>query len=110
MAKELTFTFEGHQYTLTFTRKTVQQLNQQGFRTEMITDQPAVGIPMLFNGAFLANHRVLKADIKDRIFEAIPDKMGFISKLLEAYVAPINEMLEDPPEDSEKNVKWEANF
>ena len=110
MAKEITFEFEGHQYTLTFTRKTVQQLNQQGFRTDMITDQPAVGIPMLFNGAFLAKHRVLKADIKDRIFDSIVNKTELIGKLMEMFLEPINEMLEDAPEDDEKNVKWEANF
>lgn len=108
--KEVTFEFEGQRYTLTFTRKTVQQLSQAGFKPDMVTDQPAVGIPMLFNGAFVANHRFIKTDVRDRIFESITNKTDFIGKLLTLYLEPINEMLEDPPEDSEKNVKWEANF
>lgn len=109
MEKEITFEFEGQRYTLTFTRKTVQQLSQAGFEPEMITKQPAIGIPMLFNGAFNAKHKFIKTDVRDRIFDAIPNKTDFITKLMTLYLEPINAMLEDP-EDPEKNVTWEANF
>lgn len=106
---EISFEFEGTKYTLAFTRKTVQQLSQQGFTTDMVTDKPAIGIPMLFKGSFLVNHRFVRDDVKDRIFDAITNKTDFISKLLTMYLTPINEMLEEP-EESEKNVTWEANF
>lgn len=110
MTNEISFTCEGAKYTLAFTRRTVQQLCQQGFSPDMVTDKPAVGVPMLFRGAFLANHRGMRPDKIDAIYDNMVDKTGLIGKLLEMYLIPINEMLEDPEEDEEKNVKWEATF
>lgn len=108
--KQLSFEFEGAKYTLSFTRRTVQTLTRNGFKVEMVTEQPAIGIPMLYEGAFLANHRMLKQDIKDRIWDKITNKSDFIGKLMEMFIDPINVMLEDPEEDDEKKVGWEANF
>lgn len=110
MEKELSFTFEGAKYTLAFTRRTVQMLSKQGFKPDMITDQPAIGIPMLYRGAFVVHHRMIKEDLTDRIWEKIENKGDFIAKLLEMYIEPINVMLEDPTEDDEKKVGWEVNF
>ena len=109
--KELTFTFEGSKYTLAFNRKTVQMLSRSGFRTDMISDQPAIGIPMLFRGAFMVHHRMIKEDLTDRIWKAVPDKDKFLSKLVEMYLEPINDLLADPEEDDEaKKIEWGANF
>lgn len=111
MEKELTFKFEGSTYTLSFNRKTVQQLTRQGFKPDMITEQPAIGIPMLFKGAFLVHHRMIKDDLTDRIWESLKNKSELIGKLMEMYVEPINELISEPDEeDEEKNVDWGANF
>lgn len=107
--KEISFEYEGAKYTLAFTRKTVQTLSQNGFRPEMITEQPAVGIPMLFRGAFMVHHRNIKFDLVDRIYNDLENKTELINNLLTMYIEPITEMLEDP-EDSSKKVKWEMNF
>lgn len=109
MMKEISFEYEGAKYTLAFTRKTVQTLSQNGFKPEMVTEQPAIGIPMLFKGAFMANHRNIKPGLTDEIYNSIVNKSDLISALLTMYVEPITEMLEDP-EDKSKNVTWEANF
>lgn len=108
--KELSFTFEGSKYTLSFTRRTVQTLTRNGFKVDMISEQPAVGIPMLFRGAFMVHHRMIKEELTDRIWEKIPNKSEFIGKLVEMFVEPINVMLEDPDENDEKKVEWEVNF
>ena len=109
-SKEISFEFEGARYTLAFTRKTVQALSARGFRPSMITDDPSNGIPMLFRGAFLANHKWVKDDVKDKIYEHIQNRADLITKLLEMYTVPINEMFEDPDENDEKKVAWDSNF
>lgn len=110
MEKELTFSFEGSKYTLAFNRKTVQQLTRQGFKPEMVTEQPAIGIPMLFKGAFLVHHRMIKDDLTDRIWDSLVNKDQLIGKLLEMYIEPITVLISDPEQDDEKNVDWGANF
>lgn len=111
MEKELTFKYEGSTYTLSFNRKTVQQLTRQGFKPDMITEQPAIGIPMLFKGAFLVHHRMIRDDLTDKIWGSLKNKSELISKLMEMYAEPINELISEPEEgDEEKNVDWGANF
>ena len=111
MEKELSFTYEGSKYTLSFNRKTVQQLTRQGFGTDMITEQPAIGIPMLWKGAFLVHHRMIRDDLTDKIWESVVNKQELLGKLMEMYVEPINALISDSEnEDDEKKVNWEANF
>ncbi len=110
MEKELTFSFEGSKYTLAFNRKTVQQLTRQGFKPEMVTEQPAIGIPMLFKGAFLVHHRMIRDDLTDKMWDSLVNKDKLIGKLLEMYIEPITVLISDPEKDEEKNVDWGANF
>ena len=111
MEKELTFKYEGSTYTLAFNRKTVQQITRQGFKPEMIAEQPALGIPMLFKGAFMVHHRMIRDDLTDKIWDSLKNKSDLIGKLLEMYIEPINVLISDPEnEDDEKNVDWGANF
>lgn len=111
MEKELTFSFEGSKYTLAFNRKTVQQLTRQGFKPDMVTEQPAIGIPMLFKGAFLVHHRMIRDDLTDKIWDSLKNKSELIGKLLEMYIEPINVLISDPEDgEDEKNVDWGANF
>ena len=109
MQKEITFEYEGAKYTLAFTRKTVQQLSRDGFDPDMVTKHPDLGVPMLFRGAFLAHHWGMRNELKDKIYENITNRTALIKKLMSMYMEPITAMIEDP-EESEKNLKWEANF
>lgn len=109
-SKEISLTFEGAKYTLAFTRRTVQTLTRNGFKVDMIAEQPAIGIPMLFRGAFMVHHRMIKDELTDRIWEKIPNKNDFISALVEMFVEPINVLLNDPEEDDEKKAEWGKNF
>ena len=63
MAKQLTFTYDGKDYTLEFTRRTVAEMEKKGFIASDITDKPMTTLPALFAGAFLAHHRFVKEDI-----------------------------------------------
>lgn len=111
MAKELILTDEnGKEYTLTFTRKTVKQMEARGFVTEDIRNKPLTALPMLFEGAFLAKHRHVKKEIVEDLFDHISQKDELIEKLGEMYAEPIQALFDEPDEDDEKNVSWTANW
>ena len=63
MAKQLIFTYEGKEYTLEFTRRTVTEMERKGFSASAITEKPMTTLPALFAGAFLAHHRFVKEDM-----------------------------------------------
>lgn len=116
MSKKLTLIANDKEYTLRFTRKTIQRMEDKGFIASEIGDKPATMIPMLFEGAFLAEHRFVKKDVIDEIYNGIKNKNELINKLLELYYEPIEELFgsnEDEQTESgeaEGNTLWEANF
>lgn len=91
-------------YTLEFTRKTVSQMEKQGFVAEDVTKKPASMLPVLFAGAFLAHHRFVKQDVIDSIYARLGNKEELIGKLVEMYSEPIMTLLSDP--DDEGNLTW----
>lgn len=109
MAKQLIFTYDGKEYKLEFTRRTVAEMERRGFLASSIVDKPMSNLPDLFAGAFLANHRYVKRDVIDDIFNNITNKQELVGKLAEMYNEPLETLLEDP-EESEKNVNWTATF
>jgi hypothetical protein len=102
--------FEGKSYTLEYTRKSVEIMSRQGFKLNDIADAPILAIPMLFQGAFIENHKNLRKSDTDRIFEAQNHKGELINALCEMYRAPLEALLEDYDEGAEdgneKNVTW----
>jgi hypothetical protein len=109
MAKQITFEFEGKNYTLEFTRKSIETMERQGFNVNDISEKPMTTLPALFAGAFLAHHRFVKRDVIDKIYDSLPNKQDLISKLAEMYNEPIEALFEEPKE-SEGNVSWEASW
>ena len=109
MAKQLSFTYEGIEYCLEFTRKSVEQMEKSGFVASDIQDKPMTVLPALFAGAFLANHRFVKRDVIDAIFSKMTNKIELIGKLSEMYNEPIMALV-DEPEEAEGNVDWTASW
>lgn len=109
MAKQLIFNFEGKEYTLEFTRRTVAEMEKKGFVASDITDKPMTTLPALFAGAFLAHHRFIKEDIIDNIYSKLTKKEDLIGKLAEMYNEPIMALIEEPDEDK-GNVNWTATW
>lgn len=109
MAKTITLTYEGREYTLEFTRTTIAEMERRGFRATDIEAKPMLTLPALFSGAFLAHHRNVKANVIDAMFNKIPNKQDFIFALGEMYNEPL-ESLTDEPEESEGNAEWSQNW
>ena len=110
MAKILTIQHEGKEYTLEFTRRSVERMEREGFVATDITTKPVSTLPALFAGAFYAHHRFIQDDVREAIFRKIPNKTDFLSKLAEMYNDPIDALVAEPEEGDEGNVTWEANW
>jgi len=109
MAKQLHFTYDGKDYTLEFTRRTVAEMEKNGFIASDITEKPMTTLPALFAGAFLAHHRFVKSDIIDNIYSKLTKKEDLIGKLAEMYNEPILTLVEEP-EEAEGNLDWTATW
>ena len=109
MSKQLSFNFEGKDYCLEFTRRTVEIMERNGFVASDVRDKPMSTLPALFAGAFLAHHRFTNHDLIDRIYEKMTNKQELIGKLAEMYNEPINALI-DEPEENEGNVNWTASW
>lgn len=109
MAKQLHFTYDGKDYTLEFTRRTVAEMEKKGFIASDITEKPMTTLPALFAGAFLAHHRFVKSDIIDNIYSKLTKKEDLIGKLAEMYNEPILALVEEP-EKAEGNLDWTATW
>lgn len=109
MAKTITIKFEGEEYTLEFTKDTVRQMENSGFRISDIQTRPMTVLPELFQGAFLANHRRVSQKTIERMYAKIPHKDEFVVALAELYADPINAFMDEPEDDDEGNAMWTVN-
>lgn len=107
MAKQINFLYRDNDYTLEFTRKSVERMERQGFTPNDIVDKPMLTLPQLFAGAFIANHPYISRKIIDGIFDDIANKSELISKLAEMYNEPLVALMED---NEEGNVEWGASW
>ena len=109
MSKQLRFNYNGTEYTLEFTRRSVEQMEREGFVAEDIKTKPMTMLPTLFAGAFKANHRFVKPDVINDIYDKMSDKANLIAALAEMYNEPLLALLEDPAESSE-NLNWTQSW
>lgn len=110
MAKQISFEYDGKQYTLEFTRKSIEMMERQGFNINDITDKPMTTLPALFAGAFIARHRFVKREIIDEIYSNLTNKQELLQKLAEMYNEPLEALMEDPDDNEGNAVNWEASF
>ena len=109
MNKQLHFAYQGTEYVLEYTRKSVEIMEKKGFVASDIEHNPMTVLPALFAGAFLANHPFVKKEIIDDIFSKLKNKSELIGKLAEMYNEPILALI-DEPEESAGNVDWTASW
>lgn len=105
MAKQIILTYQDTEYTLEFTRASIQKLEARGFNITEVKAKPMTYLPLIFAGAFVAHHPYVKQDTVNAIFEKIKDKGGLFDKLAEMYNDPLETMLE-----SEGNLDWKATW
>ena len=112
MSKQLRFTYpeiNGKEYILEYTRRSVEQMERNGFVASDVKDKPMTTLPALFAGAFLANHKFVRQDLIDEIYSKLGNKQELIGKLAEMYNEPIMALV-DEPDAAEGNVNWTASW
>ena len=109
MSKQLNFKYNGTEYTLEFTRRTVEQMEREGFVAEDVKTKPMNTLPTLFAGAFKAHHRFVKPDVIDEIFFKMKNRGELIGRLAEMYNEPLMALIDDPDESSE-NLTWTQSW
>ena len=108
MAKTISFNFEGTDYTLEFTRATIERREKRGFVLAEIDEKQMTVIPRLFAGAFEAHHANVSDKVIERIFEKIGSRYDFIKYLMEMYQEPIEALMGEP--EDEGKLEWKASW
>lgn len=108
MAKTITFTYEDKDYTLEYTRRSVREMEREGFNMNDLQSKPMTTIPQLFAGAFKAHHKYMKADDIERIYALFGNKEMLFEKLSDMYIDTLSSLFDDGEEG--KNVEWKASF
>ena len=100
---KINLTYDKKEYVLEFNRQSVKTMESQGFVLEELTAKPMTMIPLLFQGAFIKNHRGIKRSLMDEIFEEIGDKTGLMEALMELYAETLSTLTEN---NGEGNATW----
>ena len=109
MSKQLRFEYNGTEYTLEYTRRTVEQMEREGFVADDIKTKPMTMLPTLFAGAFKAHHRFVKPDVINEIYSMMINKEALIGKLAEMYSDTLSSLFDEPAESS-GNLTWTASW
>ena len=107
MATKITFTYDGKDYCLEFTRKTIRRMEESGFVASRFEDAPMTVLPDLFAGAFLANHKFTDRKVIDEIYDKLTDKRSLIDTLAKMYNEPIEALMADGDEGN--GIAWATN-
>lgn len=108
MAKQIILYHDGQEYTLEYTRRSVEALEKKGFVLSEVSEKPMTLLPTLFAGAFLAHHKFAKPETIDVIFSKLKNKDELLGKLTDMYNEPIMAMLDEPDED--EGLDWKASW
>ena len=101
-------TKDGQKYTLEFTKKSIKEMEANGFRIDKLNEMPITAVSELFAGAFIAHHKFLKKNVVEELFNGITKKEDLFATLVEMYTEPYSALMNDP-EDGEGNVSWEVS-
>ncbi len=107
MATKITFTYDGKDYCLEYTRQTVKKMEERGFVASRIADAPMTILPDLFAGAFLANHRFVDRKVIDAIYGLMTEKRELVETLAKMYNEPIEALMADGDEGN--GIAWATN-
>lgn len=100
---KINLTYNKTEYTLEYSRQSVKTMESQGFVLDELTKKPMTMLPMLFQGAFIKNHRGVKRQVMDDIFDGIGDKSALMESLMEMYGETLSSLTDG---NGEGNVSW----
>lgn len=109
MDKSISFEYEGREYVLCFTRRTVEKLEKLGFESNAVDTKMMTMLPLFFWGSFLAKQPFVKKELTDEVLLKFKNKEALYEKLSELYNEPMSSLIDDPADEGNA-IAWEANF
>lgn len=111
MDNSIKFTYKKKKYELNFTRRTVAEMEENGFTIESIEkveSVPMSTIMKLYDGSFLAFHRDIDEQTRDEIFDEVfsVNAQGLIEILSALYKLTYTTLMSEENEGNSK--KWTA--
>ena len=105
--KPITLEVDGTTYTLEFNRNSVVTAEKEGFRPDLITDQPMTMLPLMFYAAFKMHHpRITKKETDDILFGKMRGlSQEVVERLAQLYSAPTKYLVRTDNYGESKNVK-----
>lgn len=101
---KISFSYDGKDYCLEYTRQTVKKMEDRGFVAARILEAPMTVLPELFAGAFMANHKYTDRKIVDAIYDKMTDKRQLVETLTKMYNEPIEALMADGDEGN--GIQW----
>jgi hypothetical protein len=105
--RKINFVCQGKAYSLTFTKKSIIQMERLGFNPQTILDKPLTALPTLFGYSFIANHSSTSKKLIDDIYEQIDDKPNLLSALVDMYNSAFDEYMDEF--EKPNALKWEQS-
>ena len=101
---KISLNYNDKDYTLEYNRQSVRMMEGQGFVLEQSSEKPVTMIPMMFQGAFIKNHRGMKRALIDEIYDEVADKSGLLNALMEMYAETLSSLTDE--NETEGNAIW----
>lgn len=98
---------QGKEYILEYNRQSVQQIEKIGFSINDIDSKPMTMFPLMFRGAFIANHKYLKEKEIMEIYENFPKKNDLHAKLIDMITECYLSLSDNENAGNEGNADWE---
>lgn len=108
MSKKIEFEYEGTKYCLEYNRDAIKIMEKQGFDLNNFMAQPMSSVDLAFEGAFLKNHRNIRAAKVKEIYDGLGHKRELANELLDMISETYNSLFEDDEEKLGKNIEWKT--
>lgn len=107
MSKQINLPYDGVQYTLMFTKKTLEDSCNMGINPDFLSKNPMM-VVRLFHMAFMAKHPKMTFNKAQEIYYAQNKKVELMQAIIMLWNDVTDGILEDADESG--NAEWTPNF
>lgn len=110
MNKKIEFTYDGTDYTLEYNREAIRFMEKKGLNVSEVDEKPLTMVEILWQGAFLKNHRKEKLEKIEEIYDSIGNKSELNAALSEMFIEAYSILIGDSEEtDDSKKIEWKMS-
>lgn len=107
MNKKIEISCEGKDYILEYDRRAVKIMEANGLKINEIESQPFSALQLLWQGAFLKNHKNEPNEKIQEMYDHIQDKSKLNAALISMFMETYNSLIGDnEDQDDSKNIEW----